>query len=47
MGEPHLQRGEVLMSYETLYFQLRQKPRNVCDPASSNHHSSGMLYGKK
>ena len=42
MGEPHLQRGEVLYRYERLYFQ----PRNICELASSNHHSSGMLHGK-
>ena len=46
MTEPHLQRGEVLMRHETLYFQPRQTPRNICDTASSNHHSSGMLHGK-
>ena len=27
-------------------FQLRQKPQNICDPASSNHHNSGMIHGK-
>ena len=37
----------MLNRYETLYFKLRQKPRNICDPASSNHHISGMLHGKK
>ena len=43
---PYLQRGEVLMRYETLYYQPRKKPRNICDPASSNHHNSGVLHGK-
>ena len=47
MGAPHLQRGEVLNRYEALYFQPRKKPHNICDPASSNHHSLGMLHGKK
>ena len=37
----------MLNRYETLYFQPRQKPWNICDPASSNHHISGMLHGKK
>ena len=40
MTEPYLQRGEVLMRRETLYFQPRKIPRNICDPASSNHHNS-------
>ena len=34
------------MRYETLYFQPRQKPRNICDPASSKGHNSGVLHGK-
>ena len=42
MTLPYLQCGEVLNRYETLYF----KPRNICDPASSNHHNSGLLHGK-
>ena len=37
---------EMLNRYETFYFQPRQTPRNICDPASSNHHISGMLHGK-
>ena len=27
-------------------YQPRKKPRNICDPASSNHHNSGVLHGK-
>ena len=46
MTEPYLQRGEVLMRHETLYFQPRKKPRNICDPTSSNHHNSGVLHDK-
>ena len=46
MAEPYLQPGEVLVRYETLYFQLRKKPRNICDPSSSKHHKSGLLHGK-
>ena len=47
MAESYLQRGEVLNRYETLYFQPRQNPRNICDPASFNHYISGTLHGKK
>ena len=47
MAEPYLQLGEVLMRHETLYFQPRKKQRDICDPASSNHHNSGVLHGKK
>ena len=47
VGVRHLKRGEVLKSYETLYFKSRQKSRNICDPASSNNRISGMLHGKK
>ena len=36
----------MLNSYETLYFQLRKKPHNICDPTSSNHHNSGLLHCK-
>ena len=46
MTEPYLQRGEVLMTRETLYFQPRKIPRTICDPASSNHHNSGVLHSK-
>ena len=46
MTEPHLQPGEVLIGYETLYFQPRKNPRNISDPTSSNHHNSGMLHSK-
>ena len=42
----NLQRGEVLISYETLYFQPRKNPRNICDVTSSKPCSSGMLHGK-
>ena len=24
-----------------------KKPHNICDPASSSHHSSGMFHGEK
>ena len=40
MAETIITTREVLNRYETLYFQPRQKPRNICDPASSNHHNS-------
>ena len=46
MAETIITTREVLNRYATLYFQPRQKPRNICDPASSNHHISGMLHGK-
>ena len=45
--EPYLQRGEVLIIYETLHFQSRKNARNICDPASSNHHNSAMFHLKK
>ena len=35
MMEPYLQRGEVLIRYETLYFQPRKTPRNICDVRSA------------
>ena len=47
MAETIITSGEVLNRYETLYFQPRQNPRNICDPASSNHHNSTLLHGKK
>ena len=46
MTEPYLQCGEVLMRYETLYFQPHINPRNICDVNSSNHHNSTMLHVK-
>ena len=40
--------GEVLIRYETHFISNRcQNPRNICDPASSNHHNSTLLQGKK
>ena len=47
MTQPYLKRGEVLNSYETLYFKPRQSSRKICDPASSNNHISTFLHGKK
>ena len=44
-SEPYLQRGEVLIRYETLYFQPRKNSRNICDVTSSNSHL-GMLHIK-
>ena len=46
MTEPYLQHGEVLIRYETLYFQPRKTPRNICDVTSSKPCSSGMRHGK-
>ena len=37
----------MLNRYETLYFQPRQNPLNICDPPPSNHHNSTLLHGKK
>ena len=38
--------GEVLIRYETLYFQPRKNPRNIRDVTSSNPRNSGMLHVK-
>ena len=46
MMEPYLQCSEVMVRYETLYFQPRKNPRNICDITSSKPRSSGMLHGK-
>ena len=34
----------MLIRYETLHFQSRKNPRNICDPTSSNCHNSAMLH---
>ena len=44
MTEPYLQRGKVLIRYETLHFQQRKNPRNIRDVTSSNPCNSGMLH---
>ena len=46
MTAPYLQRGKVLIRYETLYFQPRKTPRNICDVTTSNSRNSGMLHVK-
>ena len=46
MTEPYLQRGKVLIRYETLCLQPRKNPRNICDITSSNPSNSGMLHVK-
>ena len=46
MTEPYLQCGEVLIRYETLCFQPRKNPRNICDVTYSNPRKSGMLHVK-
>ena len=43
MNEPYLQSGEVLIKYETLYFQPCKNQRNICDVPSSNPRNSGMF----
>ena len=46
MAEAMITACGALNRYETLYFQPRQTPRDICDPANSNHHISGMLHVK-
>ena len=43
MSETIITMREALNRYETLYFQPCQKPRNICDSASSNYRSSGCF----